>query len=206
MSSFQQLYSVLQAEHRTATQLLTILTEERAALVHTDPDKITELTASEQPLVVQLEQLSRQRETVLQVDGFSSGKEGLEAFIGNQGDRESAKLNKLMAALKRIAFDCQEHNQINGGIVNVNRKYLHCVMSILHDRDMEVTAYGPGGEYTNQIVRQTLIGRFNLLLTPTCQCFNPFRMVIHARDKCQFVAAGLFEDFLSANSDFFKRL
>jgi flagella synthesis protein FlgN len=159
MSSFQQLYSVLQAEHRTATQLLTILTEERTALVHSDPDKMTELTASKQPLVVQLEQLSRQREAVLQVDGFSSGKEGLEAFIANQGDRESAQLKKLMAALKRIAFDCQEHNQINGGIVNVNRQYLHRAMSILRGRDMEVTAYGPGGEYTNQIVRQPLIGR-----------------------------------------------
>ena len=33
MASFQQLYSVLQAEHRTAEQLLEILTAERDALV-----------------------------------------------------------------------------------------------------------------------------------------------------------------------------
>ena len=64
-----------------------------------------------------------------------------------------------MIKLKTIAFECQEQNQLNGGIVNVNRQYLHKAMSILRGRDMEVTAYGPGGEYTNQIVRQPLIGR-----------------------------------------------
>ena len=68
--------------------------------------------------------------------------------------------SQLIATLKQVAAACQEHNQINGGIVNVNRQYLHRAMSILRGRDeLEVTAYGPGGEYTNQIVRQPLIGR-----------------------------------------------
>jgi flagella synthesis protein FlgN len=159
MSSFQQLYSVLQAEHRTAKQLLAILTQERAALVHSDSEAMTQLTASKQPLVVQLEQLSRHREAVLKEEGFSSGKEGLEAFIANQEGTQASQLNQLMDALKRIALECQDNNQINGGIVNVNRQYLHRSMSILRGGEMEVTSYGPGGEYTNQIVRQPLIGR-----------------------------------------------
>ena len=159
MSSFQQLYSVLQAEHRTAKELLTILKKERAALVVSDADVMTTLTASKQPLIVQLEQLSRQREAIIQAEGFSSGKEGLEAFIANQDVAEAEQLYTLMVKLKAIAFECQEQNKMNGGIVNVNRQYLHKAMSILRGRDMEVTAYGPGGEYTNQIVRQPLIGR-----------------------------------------------
>jgi flagella synthesis protein FlgN len=159
MTSFQQLYSVLQAEHRTATQLLDILTSERDALVHSEPEKMVKMTASKQPLIVQLEQLSRQREAVLQAEGFSSGKDGLTAFIANQSDEQAVQLNALMAELKVLARHCQNNNQINGGIVNVNRQYLHRAMSILRGRDMEVTSYGPGGEYTNQIVRQPLIGR-----------------------------------------------
>jgi flagella synthesis protein FlgN len=159
MASFQQLYSVLQAEHRTAEQLLEILTAERDALIRSEPEQMVKMTASKQPLIVQLEQLSRQREALLQAEGFSSGKEGLEAFIANQRDNEANALNSLMAKLKVLARACQDHNQINGGIVNVNRQYLHRAMSILRGRDMEVTSYGPGGEYTNQIVRQPLIGR-----------------------------------------------
>jgi len=159
MASFQQLYSVLQAEHRTAEQLLEILTAERDALIRSEPEKMVKMTASKQPLIVQLEQLSRQRESLLQAEGFSSGQEGLEAFIANQRDKEANALNSLMAKLKILARACQDHNQINGGIVNVNRQYLHRAMSILRGRDMEVTSYGPGGEYTNQIVRQPLIGR-----------------------------------------------
>ena len=64
-----------------------------------------------------------------------------------------------MIKLKVLARACQDHNQINGGIVNVNRQYLHRAMSILRGRDMEVASYGPGGEYTSQVVRQPLIGR-----------------------------------------------
>lgn len=159
MTSFQQLYSVLQAEHRAAKQFLDFLNQERQALVHSDPEKITQLTSEKQPLVIELEQLSRQREAFLQIAGFSSGKDGLEAFIANQTAQDAARLNALMVELKQVAFACQENNQINGGIVNVNRQYLHRAMTILRGRDMEVTAYGPGGEYTNQIVRQPLIGR-----------------------------------------------
>tara|TARA_R110002111_G_scaffold167824_1_gene233638 strand:+ start:78 stop:560 length:483 start_codon:yes stop_codon:yes gene_type:complete len=159
MTSFQQLYSVLQAEHRTAQQLLDTLTEEREALVHSEPETMEKMTASKQPLIVQLEQLSRQRIALLQAEGFSSGKDGLVAFIENQNDDDALKLNALMTKLKVLAAACQDNNQINGGIVNVNRQYLHRAMSILRGRDMEVTSYGPGGEYTNQIVRQPLIGR-----------------------------------------------
>ena len=150
---------MLQAEHRIAEQLLDVLTQERTALVHSDPELMTKLTASKQPLVVQLEQFSRQREAILQAEGFSAGKEGLEAFIANQDENQASRLNQLMAGLKAIAFECQEHNQINGGIVNVNRQYLHRAMSVLRGGGNEVCSYGPGGEYTNQIVRQPLIGR-----------------------------------------------
>jgi len=159
MASFQQLLSVLQAEHRAAQQLLTLLTEERSILVHSDAEQMRQKTADKQPFVVQLEQLSRQREMILQAEGFPAGKEGLAAFIANQPEAEATQLMQIRAALKQIAAACQEHNQINGGIVNVNRQYLHRAMSILRGRDVDVTAYGPGGEYTNQVVRQPLIGR-----------------------------------------------
>lgn len=159
MVSFQQLYGVLQAEHRTASALLAILETEREALIHSDPEQMAKLTADKQPLVVQLEQLSRQRAAILQAEGFPSDKAGLAAYIANQPPQQAEQLNVIMAALKQVAAACQRHNQINGGIVNVNRQYLHRAMSILRGKDMEVTAYGPGGEYTNQIVRQPLIGR-----------------------------------------------
>lgn len=159
MASFQQLYTVLQAEHQTVSALLAILEAEREALIQSNPEQMDKLTADKQPLVVQLEQLSRQRAAILQAEGFPSDKAGLEAYIANQPAPQAEQLNAMMAVLKQVAEACQRHNRINGGIVNVNRQYLHRAMSILRGKDMEVTAYGPGGEYTNQIVRQPLIGR-----------------------------------------------
>ena len=159
MAPFQQLVTVMQAEHRTAQQLLTILTEERDALIHSNAEQMAQNTADKQPLIVELEQLSRQREAILQTAGFPAGKAGLAAFIANQPAQQALQLTQLTAALKAVAKACQEHNQINGGIVNVNRQYLYRAITILRGKETEVSAYGPGGEYTSQIVRQPLIGR-----------------------------------------------
>jgi len=159
MTSLQQLHSILQAEQDTASQLLVLLKNERDALTESNADAMSDFSVKKQPLVVSLEQLGRQREAVLQAAGFSSGKDGLEAFVENQAQQDSQNLNSVLDSLRVIAQDCREHNQINGGIVNVNRQYLQKAMNILRGRDVNPSSYGPGGEYTSQVVRQPLLGR-----------------------------------------------
>jgi flagella synthesis protein FlgN len=159
MTSFQQLRSVLLAEQNTASALLVLLKSECVPLTRSNTEFITKAAAEKQPLLVKLEQLARQREAVLRTEGFSSDKDGMEAFIENQTAVEAKELNSILKSLKLAAKACRENNQINGSIVNVNRQYLQKAMSILRGRDANSTAYGPGGEYTNQVVRQPLLGR-----------------------------------------------
>lgn len=159
VTSLQQLHHILKSEQETASNLLTILKDERSALTKADVDAVTALTIKKQPLVVSLEQLGRQREAVLQAEGFSAGKDGLAAFIANQTEQHTRILNNMVDGLKVTAKACRENNQINGGIVNVNRQYLQQAMNILRGRDIVPSAYGPGGEYTSQIVRQPLLGK-----------------------------------------------
>jgi flagella synthesis protein FlgN len=159
MTSFQQLHSVLKAEYTTATQLLEILSSERSALVDSDSDVISQSVKQKQPLIYQLEQLGRQRESILQAEGFPAGKEGLEACIANQAPQHAQQLQSLLKQLREVAKACRDNNQINGEIVNVNRQYLHSAMRILRGQEAQPTSYGPGGEYTNAVVRQPLIGR-----------------------------------------------
>jgi flagella synthesis protein FlgN len=159
MTSFQQLRSVLLAEQNTASALLVLLKSECVPLTRSNTEFITKAAADKQPLLVKLEKLARQREAVLRTEGFSSDKDGMEAFIENQTAVEAKELNSILKSLKLAAKACRENNQINGSIVNVNRQYLQKAMSILRGRDANSTAYGPGGEYTNQVVRQPLLGR-----------------------------------------------
>jgi flagella synthesis protein FlgN len=159
MNPMQQLSSILQSELNISSQLSQLLKQERTALKAADLNLIHQLTQQKQPFIVQLEQLGRQREQLLKSAGFSSGKSGLEAFIANLPQAEADKLNPLLSKLRTVARSCRDDNQINGGIVNVNRQYLVRALSILRGRDPETGAYGPGGEYTSQVVRQPLIGR-----------------------------------------------
>jgi len=159
MTAVQQLSSILQSELNTSSQLAQLLKVERQALKNVDISQINDITKQKQPLVIQLEQLGRQREMLLKNNGFPADKSGIEAFIANQDVAEAAKLSQLLKQLGVQARLCHDGNQVNGGIVNVNRQYLVRAMSVLRGRDPETAAYGPGGEYTSQVVRQPLIGR-----------------------------------------------
>jgi flagella synthesis protein FlgN len=159
MNAMQQLSSILQSELHLSTQLSQLLQQEREALRNADLNLIQQLIQQKQPHVVQLEQLGRQREQLVKAAGFPGGKAGLEAFIANHSEAEAQHLSSLLAKLRKVAQSCREFNQINGGIVNVNRQYLGRAISILRGRDPETSSYGPGGEYTSQVVRQPLIGR-----------------------------------------------
>jgi flagella synthesis protein FlgN len=159
MTPAQQLRSTLQAELQLAQQLAVIMETERSALTAANSAELDQCVRAKQPLIKQLEQLGRQRDFILKTAGFPVGKQGMEAFIANQPEVEATALEKLLSQLKLQAARCREHNQINGGIVNVNRQYLQRALSILRGRDPEVSSYGPGGEYTSGVVRQPLIGR-----------------------------------------------
>lgn len=158
-TSSKQLHSILQAEQHISAQLLEIMMAERSALIESDTDVINSMSEKKQPLVLQLEQIGRQRDIVLQADGFTADKDGLAAFIANQAQEDTLALNKILGQLKVTAQACRENNQINGGIVNVNRQHLQRAMNIFRGRDANPSSYGPGGEYTSQVVRQPLLGR-----------------------------------------------
>ncbi|SFJ77470.1 flagella synthesis protein FlgN [Methylophaga sulfidovorans] len=159
MNAMQQLSTILQSEISNSTALATLLKQERDALKISDVDKVSEITKLKQPYLLKLEQLARQREQLLTAVGFPAGKSGLEAFIANQEEAEATHMSMQVTRLREVAKTCREFNQINGGIINVNRQYLVRALSILRGRDPETGAYGPGGEYTSQVVRQPLIGR-----------------------------------------------
>ncbi len=158
-TSAKQLHSILQAEQHISSQLLDIMKAERTALIASDTDVMNSMSEKKQPLVLQLEQLSRQRDALLQVEGFTPDKDGLAAYIDNQTPQDTATLNTILGQLKNTARACRENNQINGGIVNVNRQHLQRAMNIFRGRDANPSSYGPGGEYTSQVVRQPLLGR-----------------------------------------------
>lgn len=159
MTAEQQLFTTLQSELKIARALDDCLQAERASLTDTDIEAIDAMTRKKQPLIVQLEQLGRQRESLLKSTGFPAGKAGLEAFVANLPASQSAVFTELMQQLREVARRCRMDNQINGGIVNVNRQYMLRALSVLRGREQQPESYGPGGEYNSQVVRQPLIGR-----------------------------------------------
>lgn len=131
MSPAQQLRSVLQSELNIARQLAELLNTEREALALSDIDAINQINQQKQPLIMKLEQHGRQRDGLLNATGFPTGKQGLEAFIENQTEDDATALKQLISTLKIAAQHCQQRNQVNGGIVSINRQYLQRAISVL---------------------------------------------------------------------------
>jgi flagella synthesis protein FlgN len=159
ISVVEQITAILQAELKLTTQLAELLKFERAALKKSNHQILSEITEKKQPLAMQLEQLGRQRQSVLKSSGFPAGKAGLDAFITNQNEENRVKLSQTVLQLREKAKLCRDSNHVNGGVINVNRQHLTKALAVLRGRDLDTSAYGPGGEYTSQVVRQPLLGR-----------------------------------------------
>lgn len=159
ISAADQMLSIMLAELDAATSLLALLEQERQALIKSDFVTINEMNTQKQPFIVELERLGRNRDALLKMAGFPAGKQGMDAFVDNQDAATQSRLTDTLNHLKQAAKVCRSNNQINGGIVNVNRQFLVRALNILRGREAEASAYGPGGEYTSQVVRQPLLGR-----------------------------------------------
>lgn len=159
MNIAEQITAILQSELKCSLELSQVLKQERDALKASDHQTLNLLSDRKKSLVLKLEQLGRQRESILKSIGFPEGKAGIEAFVANQSQDVATQLTELIKKLRIVARDCRNKNMINGGVINVHRQHLLKAMAILRGRDPETSAYGPGGEYTSQVVRQPLIGR-----------------------------------------------
>ena len=138
-----RLGAILTEETEAANQLLSVLLEEREALTRRDLEEIREIAERKQSLIETLEELSARQNSFLKEGGIDPGNTALEASLRDMGLQAVAdQWNTLRIVLK----DCQKENQINGGIIEISRRFAQQVLDTLRGVTAEGRLYGPSGE------------------------------------------------------------
>lgn len=138
-----QLASVLVEETEAANQLLSLLLREREALTRRALEEIQELAEHKQSLIELLEELSSRQNALLQRGGVDPGDTELETCLRDMGLKAVAE---QWNALRAILKNCQKENQINGGIIEISRRFAQQVLDTLRGATPGERLYGPSGE------------------------------------------------------------
>jgi flagella synthesis protein FlgN len=139
----EQLGPILAQATEAAEELLSVLLREREALGQRALEAIQEMAERKDRLIQQLEGLSSRQDTLLRHAGIDPQGAKLEVELRAMGARSLAE---QWSALRSILKDCQRENQINGGIIEISRRFAEQVLDVLRGPAPDARLYGPSGE------------------------------------------------------------
>lgn len=117
------LESILNTTLERMQQLLKALVNETSALKNNDIEKVEATTAEKIILTEQIEESEKQRIHFLSTRGLDSSKPS--EWLHNK------KLNSLWKKIKNVSEKAQRQNQINGLVINGNRRQVETKIEIL---------------------------------------------------------------------------
>ena len=139
----EDLGKVLQQETETAAQLLDALHRERNALGSRELEATEEMAREKEALITRLESLASQQQELLASAGVDPSHQNVDVALKALG---LASLAKQWQELLSVLAECRHQNLINGGIIEISRRFAQQVLDTLHGGKFEDELYGPEGE------------------------------------------------------------
>jgi len=143
-----ELDSVLRDETDAASRLLEILRREREALGSHALDELREAAQSKESLIATLEELAGQQNELLRRAGIDPGTQNLEDALRGAG---LESIGRRWEELRGVLSQCQHQNQINGGIIEISRRFAQQVLDTLRGAASGARLYGPSGEAQSDV-------------------------------------------------------
>ncbi len=138
-----QLSAVLAEETEAAHGLLSVLRREREALSLRALDEIREMAERKQSFIERLEDLASRQNDLLRRIGVDPRDTELPACLRSMGLQPVAE---QWTTLRNVLKDCQKENQVNGGIIEMSRRFAQQVLDTLRGAASESRLYGPSGD------------------------------------------------------------
>ena len=139
----EDLDDVLQQEAQAAHQLLAALHREREALGSRDLDATGETAREKEALITRLESLAARQNQLLARAGIDPGTRDLDSALKSAG--LGALLERWQALLEVLA-QCRHQNLINGGVIEISRRFAQQVLDGLRGASPDGRLYGPDGD------------------------------------------------------------
>ena len=128
---------------RHASDLRSLLCDEREALTQTDTDALSDTAMQKQICIEQLEALQRSRAQLSEACGYGSQPADIAEWV-RQCDHDDV-LSQSWTQFLEIARECSDMNSSNGAIIRVRQAQIKSAISLLRDGSTDADTYGPNG-------------------------------------------------------------
>lgn len=139
----EQIGTLLEEEHLSLEQLLSVLEEENRIINEHDLSKLEAVTERKQRLIARVEQASKSRMVFLEQLGIDSHKSGWSNQL-NQLSGKNPQVAEPLSQLVELTRKCQGLNRTNGLALNHKQQLTTKLMGVLRDDLTSETYSGRG--------------------------------------------------------------
>ena len=128
---------------RHASDLRSLLSDEREALSQTDPDALSDTAVQKRICIEKLEALQQSRVEMSAACGYGRQPADIAELV-RHCDRDDV-LSRSWTQFLDIARECSDMNSSNGAIIRVRQAQIKSAISLLRDGSTDADTYGPNG-------------------------------------------------------------
>lgn len=151
-SHTQQMVQYLNDAINQSNILVTVLDKEKASLNTGNPIEIEQLSQDKMTELKMLETIEKQRVQLLKKLSLNTD---MQQYIKHYD--VDKKINDLWVQLMSITQQCQEKNQGNGIIIELNRQRIQRSLDILRgNEDSKANTYSTSGKTATPTTKQTI--------------------------------------------------
>ncbi len=144
------------AQEREVTHtLLQLLKQEQTHLVDANVDGLARLTEEKAKIAAQLNDLAKQRHSLLGAAGFEATEAGMKAWLESPAatKSDSQSWNELL----ELALSAKEQNRVNGVLIMQHMARNQTALNVLQGNPQGTNFYGPNGQSTTKIASRRLV-------------------------------------------------
>lgn len=138
-------------------QLLLALKNEHKALSENNIETIQVIAAEKILLMEHLEDLNNERRTLLELAGLDITATGIGDFLQNTSSPRAPLMKTLWDEISKLSSECDKQNNINGIIIESNKRHTENALSILQGKQQNTELYSKNGQSIKASHNQTLI-------------------------------------------------
>ena len=135
---------IIEAESIQTEGLLALLRQEHNLLQQNSPEALEQIAAVKQKQLQLLELTAQGKHDFLQRQGLSPDRQGAVTYIAAMP--ESSQIRHYFRILQEMLEASRAQNEINGGIVALNRRRVSNALDLLQSSRQGQKTYGRSGE------------------------------------------------------------
>lgn len=151
-----ELSLILRDITKQLTQLAHTLESEHAALVDNDLDAIIQAANDKNHLFELLEDLEKERHALLLAAGLDFDSNGIMAYLQRGTSQIRNETAAIWQQVGTLTHECRRQNQVNGIILEKNRRRTEKALAILKGQTPQVATYTANGETCQNQARHSL--------------------------------------------------